>query len=671
MSLKDSLLVLPGVGPKAVEKFQKLDLYTVEDLVVYFPFRYEDFASKSVLDLVDGEKAVVVGTVSTPANVQYYGFKRNRLRFSIKQGEAIIAVSFFNQPYLADKVEVGQEIAIWGKWDKAKASLTGMKIVAQSSEDLHPIYHVAQGISQANLVKLVQAAVDRGYFDLIEENLPAILLEKYRLLPRKQAAFAMHFPRDLEEYKQALRRVKFEELFYFQLNLQVLKVENKAESNGLVIPYQRSLVEEKIASLPFALTEAQQSALDEILCDMASGGHMNRLLQGDVGAGKTVVAGLAMYAAYTAGMQSAIMVPTEILAEQHFESLRQLFPDLSIALLTGGMKAAPRRTALAAIESGEVDMIVGTHALIQEGVVYHQLGLVVTDEQHRFGVKQRRLLREKGANPDVLIMTATPIPRTLAITAFGEMDVSIINQLPAGRKPIITRWVKHEQLPVVLEWLDKEVAKGAQVYVISPLIEESEALDLKNAVDLKEELVAYFGERASVALLHGRMKNNEKEAIMQEFKAGKTDVLVSTTVIEVGVNVPNATVMIIMDADRFGLSQLHQLRGRVGRGSKQSYAVLVANPKTDSGKDRMKIMTETTDGFVLAEEDLKMRGAGEIFGTRQSGLPEFQVANIVEDYAILEEARRVASQIVSEKDWKEQPEWAILAKHLREKENLD
>lgn len=671
ISLKDSLLVLPGVGPKAVEKFQKLDLYTVEDLVVYFPFRYEDFASKSVLDLVDGEKAVVVGTVSTPANVQYYGFKRNRLRFSIKQGEAIIAVSFFNQPYLADKVEVGQEIAIWGKWDKAKASLTGMKIVAQSSEDLHPIYHVAQGISQANLVKLVQAAVDRGYFDLIEENLPAILLEKYRLLPRKQAAFAMHFPRDLEEYKQALRRVKFEELFYFQLNLQVLKVENKAESNGLVIPYQRSLVEEKIASLPFALTEAQQSALDEILCDMSSGGHMNRLLQGDVGAGKTVVAGLAMYAAYTAGMQSAIMVPTEILAEQHFESLRQLFPDLSIALLTGGMKAAPRRAALAAIESGEVDLIVGTHALIQEGVVYHQLGLVVTDEQHRFGVKQRRLLREKGANPDVLMMTATPIPRTLAITAFGEMDVSVINQLPAGRKPIITRWVKHEQLPVVLEWLDKEVAKGAQVYVISPLIEESEALDLKNAVDLKEELVAYFGERASVALLHGRMKNDEKEAIMQEFKAGKTDVLVSTTVIEVGVNVPNATVMIIMDADRFGLSQLHQLRGRVGRGSKQSYAVLVANPKTDSGKDRMKIMTETTDGFVLAEEDLKMRGAGEIFGTRQSGLPEFQVANIVEDYAILEEARRVASQIVSEKDWKEQPEWAILAKHLREKENLD
>ncbi len=659
------------MGPKSAEKYQKLDLWTVEDVLLYYPFRYEDFASKSVRDLMDGEKGVVVGIVATPANVQYYGFKRNRLYFSIKQGEAIIAVAFFNQPYLADKIEVGQEIAIWGKWNKTKASLTGIKIVAQTFEDLQPIYHVAQGISQGNLVKLVQSAVDRGYLDLIEENLPQTLLEKYRLLSRQRAVYAMHFPTDFEEYKQALRRVKFEELFYFQLNLQVLKAENKAAVNGLVIAYQRSLVEEKIAGLPFALTEAQQSALDEILCDMASGGHMNRLLQGDVGAGKTVVAGLAMYAAYTAGMQSAIMVPTEILAEQHFESLRQLFPELSIALLTGGMKAPPRRTALAAIESGEVNMIVGTHALIQEGVVYHRLGLVVTDEQHRFGVKHRRLLREKGANPDVLMMTATPIPRTLAITAFGEMDVSIINQLPAGRKSIITRWVKHEQLPVVLEWLDKEVTKGAQVYVISPLIEESEALDLKNAVDLKEELVAYFGEKANVSLLHGRMKNDEKETIMQEFKSGKTDILVSTTVIEVGVNVPNATVMIIMDADRFGLSQLHQLRGRVGRGSKQSYAVLVANPKTDSGKNRMKIMTETTDGFVLAEEDLKMRGAGEIFGTRQSGLPEFQVANIVEDYAILEEARRVASQIVSEKDWKEQPEWAMLVKHLRERENLD
>lgn len=670
-SLSDYLLVLPGIGPKSAEKFLKVGIHTIEDLLTYFPFRYEDFESKSILDLQDGEKAVVVGSVVSPANVQYYGYKRNRLRFSIKQGDLVVSVSFFNQPYLADKIVMGQEIAIWGKWDKAKASLTGMRMLAQVSEDLQPVYHVAQGISQSNLVKAIKSAMDLGYLELLEENLPTVLLEKYRLLNRKQAVFAMHFPVNLGEYRQALRRIKFEELFYFQVQLQLLKDSNKNVSNGLKIDYDSIKVDQQIEELPFELTAAQANALSEILADMQSSSHMNRLLQGDVGSGKTVVAGLAMFAAVSAGMQAAIMVPTEILAEQHYQSFRQLFPDLSIALLTGGMKVAERRAALEAISDGQVDMIVGTHALIQESVSYHQLGLVVTDEQHRFGVKQRRLFREKGANPDVLMMTATPIPRTLAITAFGDMDVSIINQLPAGRKPIITRWVKHQQLPTVLEWLDKELRSGAQVYFISPLIEESEALDLKNAIDLQAELQAYFGSQVTVDLLHGKMKNDEKDAIMQVFKDRKSDILVSTTVIEVGVNVPNATVMVIMDADRFGLSQLHQLRGRVGRGHKQSYAILVANPKTESGKERMKIMTETTDGFILAEADLKMRGSGEIFGTRQSGLPEFQVANIVEDYPILEEARRVASQIVSEENWQENPNWSVLLNHLKDREELD
>lgn len=670
-SLSDYLLVLPGIGPKSAEKFLKVGIHTIEDLLTYFPFRYEDFESKSILDLQDGEKAVVVGSVVSPANVQYHGYKRNRLRFSIKQGDLVVSVSFFNQPYLADKIVMGQEIAIWGKWDKAKASLTGMKMLAQVSEDLQPVYHVAQGISQSNLVKAIKSAMDLGYLELLEENLPTVLLEKYRLLNRKQAVFALHFPVNLGEYRQALRRIKFEELFYFQVQLQLLKDSNKNVSNGLKIDYDSIKVDQQIEELPFELTAAQANALSEILADMQSSSHMNRLLQGDVGSGKTVVAGLAMFAAVSAGMQAAIMVPTEILAEQHYQSFRQLFPDLSIALLTGGMKVAERRAALEAISDGQVDMIVGTHALIQESVSYHQLGLVVTDEQHRFGVKQRRLFREKGANPDVLMMTATPIPRTLAITAFGDMDVSIINQLPTGRKPIITRWVKHQQLPTVLEWLEKELKSGAQVYFISPLIEESEALDLKNAIDLQAELQAYFGSQVTVDLLHGKMKNDEKDAIMQAFKDRKSDILVSTTVIEVGVNVPNATVMVIMDADRFGLSQLHQLRGRVGRGHKQSYAILVANPKTESGKERMKIMTETTDGFILAEADLKMRGSGEIFGTRQSGLPEFQVANIVEDYPILEEARRVASQIVSEENWQENPNWSVLLNHLKDREELD
>lgn len=671
MNLHQPLTVLPGVGPKSAEKFAKLGLESLQDLLLYFPFRYEDFKSKNVLDLEDGEKAVVSGQVVTPANVQYYGYKRNRLRFTIKQGEVALAVNFFNQPYLADKIEVGASIAVFGKWDKAKASLTGMKLLAQVEDDLQPVYRLAQGISQASLVKLIKTAFDQGLDLLLEENLPQSLLERYQLVSRVQAVRAMHFPKDLAEYKQALRRVKFEELFYFQMQLQVLKHETKNISQGLAIPWQEKMLAQKKAELPFALTEAQERSLVEILSDLQSPAHMNRLLQGDVGSGKTVVAGLAMYAAHTAGYQSALMVPTEILAEQHFDSLTQLFPELKLALLTGGMRVTERREILAAIAAGKVDMVVGTHALIQEGVSYHRLGLVIIDEQHRFGVDQRRILREKGDNPDVLMMTATPIPRTLAITAFGDMDVSIIDQMPAGRKPIITRWVKHEQLEVVLDWMKKELPKGAQVYFISPLIEESEALDLKNAIALEEELKAYFANQAQVALLHGRMKNDEKEAIMQDFKVGKTDILVSTTVIEVGVNVPNATIMVIMDADRFGLSQLHQLRGRVGRGHKQSYAVLVANPKTESGKQRMKIMTETTDGFVLAEEDLKMRGSGEIFGTRQSGIPEFQVADIVEDYPILEEARKVASQIVANPNWRKDANWRLVAQHLELRDYLD
>ena len=623
IQLDSPIADLKGFGPKSAEKFTKLDLHTVGDLLLYFPFRYEDFKSKSIFELMDGEKAVITGTVVTPANVQYYGFKRNRLSFKIKQGEAVIAINFFNQPYLVDKFEVGAEVAIFGKWDRKKSAVTGMKVLAHVEDDMQPVYHVAQGVSQAQLIKAIKVAFDSGALNLLEESLPQVLMDKYRLMGRQEAVRVMHFPKDLAEYKQALRRIKFEELFYFQMNLQVLKAENKSETNG------------------------------------------------DVGSGKTVIASLAMYGAYTAGLQSALMVPTEILAEQHYQSLKGLFPELKVVLLTSGMKMADKKVALSKIESGEAQMIVGTHSLIQDAVIYHKLGLVITDEQHRFGVNQRRIFREKGDNPDVLMMTATPIPRTLAITAFGEMDVSIIDQMPAGRKTIITRWVKHEQLDTVLTWIKSELEKDAQVYFISPLIEESESLDLKNAVALHQELTEFFGDSATVALMHGRMKNDEKDQIMQDFKDKKSQILVSTTVIEVGVNVPNATVMVIMDADRFGLSQLHQLRGRVGRGDKQSYCVLVANPKNDTGKKRMQAMCETTDGFVLAEEDLKMRGSGEIFGTRQSGIPEFQVADIVEDYNILEEARCVASQIVSDPNWRENPDWQVLEAHLRNQDEFD
>lgn len=664
MNLSSPITQLKGIGPKSAEKFHQLGLYTIQDLFLYFPFRYEDFKSKSVFELIDGKKSVISGTVVTPPSVQYYGYKRNRLSFKLKQGEVVVQVVFFNQPFLADKVVLGTTLAIFGKWEAKKLTVTGMKMLAQVTDEMQPVYHVAKGISQKVLIGAIKSAFETTLLSEFEETLPIILREKYRLIGRQEAIAAMHFPENIEVYKQALRRLKFEELLYFQLNLQRLKSMDREGGNGLLIRYDRKKIDEKIKTLPFTLTSAQLRSLEEILSDMGSSSHMNRLLQGDVGSGKTIIAGLAMYAAYTAGFQSALMVPTEILAVQHAESLSQLFPELEIRVLTSGKPAAEKRQVLEDIGSGLANMVIGTHALIQEAVTYHKLGFIITDEQHRFGVNQRKVFREKGENPDVLMMTATPIPRTLAITAFGDMDVSIIDELPKGRLPIVTKWVKHSQMDSVLSWVGKEVQNGAQAYVISPLIEESDALDLKNAIALYEELCHYFEGKVQVALMHGRMKNDEKYSVMADFKANKVQILVSTTVIEVGVNVPNASIIIIMDADRFGLSQLHQLRGRVGRGSKQSYAILVANPKTDSGKNRMTIMTQTTDGFVLAEEDLKMRGSGEIFGTRQSGLPEFQVASIIEDYPILEEARKVASDIVADKNWQSDDRWPSLVKNL-------
>ena len=671
MKLTDSVQTLKGVGPKSAENLAKLGIVNIEDLLLYFPFRYEDFASKSVFELMDGEKATLLGSVVTQATLQYYGGRKNRLSFKIKEGEAVISVTFFNQPYLQDKIEVGKEVAIYGKWDAKKTALFGMKLIAQVDNDFQPVYHLVQGVKQASIVNLIRNVIDEGALDLLEENLPSSLLEKYRLVDRKQAVYDMHFPADEARHKQALRRIKFEELFYFQLKLQSLRYKDKMIQKGLDITYDEKLVTNKKKSLKFDLTKAQEKSLKEILNDMKSPSHMNRLLQGDVGSGKTVVASLAMYASYTAGFQSALMVPTEILANQHYISLKEMFPELNIGLLTSGMKAAQKREVLKDLSDGSIDMVVGTHALIQDGVDYANLGLVITDEQHRFGVNQRKIFREKGMNPDVLMMTATPIPRTLAITAFGDMDVSIIDQLPAGRKAITTRWVKHEQFEQVLSWIKDELNKGAQVYFISPLIEESESLDLKNAQALYSDLVSYFPENVNTALLHGRMKASEKEEVMEGFKDKKYDVLVSTTVIEVGVNVPNASIMVIMDADRFGLSQLHQLRGRVGRGEKKSYTVLVANPKSEQGKNRMKIMTTTSNGFILAEEDLKMRGSGEIFGTRQSGLPEFAVADLVNDYNILEVARNEAQDIFNQEDWQNKDDYKMLVKELSSEEVFD
>lgn len=667
MNLQDPVTALSGVGEKRAETLANLGIETIEDLLSYYPFRYEDIQERQIQEINDQEKVTLKGLVVSPAVLNRFGYKKSKLSFRLMQENDVFMVSFFNQPYLKDKVVVGEEIAIYGRWDAKRQTLNGMKILSSSSqnEGFSPIYHVNKSIRQTTLIQLIKQAFEQ-YYGYIEENLPQNLVDKYRLFARNEAMWAMHFPKTMEDHHQAKRRVIFEEFFVFQMKIQGLKTKEKAEKNGLSIPYDIQKLKAFIASLPFELTNAQKKVTNEICKDLLSPKHMQRLLQGDVGSGKTIVAAIVLYAATTAGFQGALMVPTEILAQQHYQSLAELLRpfEVNVALLTGSTKTKERQQILADLKSGELDIIIGTHALIQDEVDFAHLGLVITDEQHRFGVNQRKVLREKGYKPDVLFMTATPIPRTLAITAYGEMDVSIIDEMPAGRIPIVTRWVLPKQLDQVLKWGQTELASHHQMYVICPLIEESESLDVENAQKIYEQLRDYYAPDCQVGLLHGRMKNDEKDAVMQAFKENQLQVLVSTTVIEVGVNVPNATAMIIIDADRFGLAQLHQLRGRVGRGSQASYCILVANPKNEVGKERMKIMTQTNNGFVVSQKDLELRGPGEVFGNRQSGLPVFHFADIVADAHILEVAKEEAQAIYAQKDWQILPMYQDLVNYL-------
>ncbi|MGF2053775.1 ATP-dependent DNA helicase RecG [Vagococcus fluvialis] len=668
--LNQSVAWLKGVGPKKSEVLNSLGIKTIYDLLTYYPFRYDDIQEKSLDEIQDQEKVVLKGTVLAEPVVSYYGFKKSRLVFRMMTEQAVIGVTFFNQPFLKSKINASEEIAIYGKWDGRRKALTGMKVLATQEEELDfsPIYHVNKQIRQKTLVDLIKQTWEL-YGHLLPENLPEWLTSKYRLMPKRQAAYAMHFPETIEENRLAKRRLAFEEFFLFQLKMIQLKKQETSKDLGKSIMYDVTVLKEFIKTLPFELTEAQKRVVNEICADLRSREHMHRLLQGDVGSGKTIVAAIALYAVVSEGLQGALMVPTEILAEQHMESLTDVFSktDVKVGLLTSSTKTVERRQILADLASGEMDIIVGTHSLIQDDIIFNDLSLAIIDEQHRFGVNQRKALREKGNQADVLFMTATPIPRTLAITAYGEMDVSIIDELPAGRIPIETRWILPKQVDSVLTWLNSQLKNGQQVYVICPLIEESEMLDVKNATEIYEHLKQFFEPNFKVGLLHGKMKSQEKDEIMTEFKDNDMQILVSTTVIEVGVNVPNATTMMIMDADRFGLAQLHQLRGRVGRGSLASYCILVANPKSDQGKERMKIMTETTDGFVLSQKDLEMRGPGDFFGSKQSGLPEFKVGDIVADEMILETARVEATQLIETDDWMNDPANASLVTSLNER----
>lgn len=647
---------LKGVGEKRTDALKKLEIKTIWDLLTFFPFRYEDLTVQEIESIEDRQKVVLQGLVLSPAHVQYFGRRKSRLSFRIKVDYAVIPITFFNQPYLARQIEEGERIKVFGTWDAARKQLTGIKIIGGSEttndEKFEPIYHSNKDISHTVIRKLVKQSWDL-YHQKIQEIVPLELIKKYRLLSLKEAIFNMHFPETEEVMDSARETIVFMEFFIFQIQAQYRRMLHKNIGAGRATHYQVNRLKDFFSSLPFELTEAQKKVVNTISADMKRPIQMYRLLQGDVGSGKTVVAAGAIVAAQSAGLQSAFMAPTEILAEQHYLSLIDFFESFNIRveLLTGSTKAKLRRGLLQDLHEGKIDIIVGTHALIQDDVIFNDLSLVIIDEQHRFGVKQRGALRKKGQSPDVLFMTATPIPRTLSMTAYGEMDVSVINELPPGRQPVETHWIRKKGISSLMKELARELENESQAYVISPLIEESDLMDLENAEKLFEEYSELFKPHYKVALLHGRMSSEEKDQIMTAFNAHEIDILISTTVIEVGVDVPNATMMIIHDADRFGLAQLHQLRGRVGRGHKQSKCILIADPKGENGIERMKIMTETTDGFKISEKDLEMRGPGEFFGKRQSGLPEFKVANIVEDEIVLEAARFEAEKTLNTLDF--------------------
>lgn len=664
---KVSLAGLPGVGPKRIEALQSLGINNIYDLLFYFPFRYEDMQAKSLDDAADQEKILLKGVVASEPVVARFGYKKTRLNVRVLVDSESIMVTFFNQPWLKDKFETGTDVAVYGKWNENRRSLMGMKVIDVHDNSVDSVYSVNKNIHQKTLINLIKAAYDK-YHDQIDTIVPAYIRTKYKLLDDVQIVSGIHFPKSQEQGDEARRSAKFREFFLFQCGLQSIKRNDEQKNIGLIEKYDHDFIKKFIAGLPFKLTEAQDRVVKEILNDMESTHHMNRLLQGDVGSGKTIVSVIAMLAAVTAGYQTAIMAPTEILAQQHFDKISKLLTPLHIrtALLTGSLTKKEHDFIAGDIENGKTNVVVGTHALIQDSVNFKELGFIVIDEQHRFGVNQRKALREKGQNPDVLAMTATPIPRTLAITTYGDMDVSRIDELPAGRKKIETYWIRSQKIEQMYHFVTKELNGGAQVYVVTPLISESETMDLKNAELIYDKFTELFGKKYHIGLLHGQMPNSQKEEVMSDFSNKKIDVLVSTTVIEVGVDVPNATVMVIYDANRFGLSQLHQLRGRVGRGDKQSYCILIADPKNESATERMKILTSTNDGFVLAEEDLKMRGAGDMLGNRQSGLPEFKVGNPVNDINILEVAQEEASRLYEDEKLINSPETKALKSFIND-----
>lgn len=668
--LYESVSILPGVGKKKVEALSGLGIQTVMDLFYYFPYRYNDFYEQNIYNLQDNDKAVLRGTVTTSPILSRFGGKRSTLRFKMLVQDLTINIVFFNQPYLRDKIALGEDLAVYGKWEQSQLNLVGNKIIdPQDTDRLEPIYSTSASMKQWALRKLIRIAFDK-YGSEIVDLIPLNIRQNLHLLPEDEMLRQIHFPKTFDEVKAARNTAIFEEFFLYLGRLRWLKKEDDQE--GIAVHYNILELKKFIQTLPFELTDSQKRAVNEICYDIKNKYAMNRLLQGDVGSGKTIVAALGIFATFTANLQSALMVPTEVLAAQHYAKLKKIYQgtSLRLELLTSGTPKNKREQILQKLVTGEIDLIIGTHALIQSDVLFKNLAFVVIDEQHRFGVNQRRTLRIKGLMPNILSMTATPIPRTLAITIYGSIKISTIKEMPQGRIPIKTLWIKNANDPLINRAVTFELEHHHQVYVVAPLVAESEKVDLKNAQDIYEQYVKHYP-NVRVGLLNGKMKPEEKEQILEDFAQQKIRILVSTTVIEVGVDVKNATLMIIYDANRFGLSQLHQLRGRVGRNKYASYCILVAHPHNEIAQRRLELMVKSNDGFYLSENDLKLRGAGEVFGSKQSGDINFKIGDPLQDQKSLFLARKAVDQVFSNDPDLKEVQHANFANFLLQTQNKD
>ena len=660
---------LKGVGPKTAERFEKLGILTLSDLLCHYPRRYLDFSKPySIAEAPADTECVVKAEVFAKPGGRILPGGRRMERITAGDDVSSLEITWFNNPYAAQKLELGQEYyfqgIVTGGMLRRQMVNPQVRTDAQvKSSPFEAVYPQTEGLTSSAIAKCVRQLLPHA--ELLPDPLPPEMLKKYHLLSKADAVRAIHCPTTEEEAFAARRRLIYEELLVLQLGIGRMKNHGAASTGA---PMKKADASPFWESLPFSPTGAQRRAVEEILTDMSGETSMNRLLQGDVGSGKTLVAAAAIWACIRAGYQAALLAPTEILASQHAENLNRLLSPfgMRVALLTGGMKAAARRTTLAAIRDDEADLIVGTHAILSEGVEFARLGLAVVDEQHRFGVRQRGLLAEKAANPHLLVMSATPIPRTLGLLMYGDLDISILDELPPGRKPVKTRCITGKKRADLYGFLDREIGSGRQVYIVCPAIEDAGGSGLNAVKSYYEDIAkAYLPDRR-VGLMHGKLKPKEKAEVMDDFKSGRLDALVSTTVIEVGVDVPNATVMVIENAERYGLSALHQLRGRVGRGAAESWCFLVSDNASESVQKRLKFLCSTSDGFAVAQYDLETRGPGDFFGSRQHGLPTLQIADLMNDTRTLHAAQSEAVALLAEDPLLERPEHALLARQVEQ-----